>query len=108
MNLMDNAIKFTPPGGRITVTIGRKDPERAIISVSDTGEGIPAEILIRLFEPFYQASRMPGTHAKGLGLGLSIVKTLVELHGGTISVKSDVGKGSEFCIVTPAPKEGEE
>jgi signal transduction histidine kinase len=105
MNLVDNAIKFTPPGGKITVAIGRKDPECAMITVIDTGEGIPAEILIKLFEPFYQASRMPGTHAKGLGLGLSIVKTLVDLHGGTISVKSDVGKGSEFCILIPALKE---
>jgi signal transduction histidine kinase len=107
-NLLDNAIKFTAPGGKITVAIGRKDAEHATLSVTDTGEGIPAEILIRLFEPFYQASRMPGAHAKGLGLGLSIVKTLVELHGGTVSVKSDVGKGSEFCIVIPAPKQGEE
>jgi len=107
MNLVDNAIKFTPKGGKITVAVERKDPDRVKITVTDTGEGIPAGDLAKLFEPFYQASRQSGTHAKGLGLGLSIVKTLVELHGGTILVTSEVGKGSEFCILLPAIKQGE-
>jgi signal transduction histidine kinase len=106
-NLVDNAIKFTPKGGQITVELGRKDPERVMMTVADTGEGIPAEAIAKLFEPFYQASRQAGVHAKGLGLGLSIVKTLVELHGGTISVTSEVGKGSTFCILLPAIKQGE-
>jgi len=106
-NLVDNAIKFTPKGGKITVAVARKDPERVSITVTDTGDGIPPEDLAKLFEPFYQASRLAGTHAKGLGLGLSIVKTLVELHGGAISVKSEVGKGSEFCILLPAINHGE-
>jgi len=106
-NLVDNAIKFTPKGGKITVEVGRKDPGRVMITVADTGEGIPAEAIAKLFEPFYQVSRPAGAHAKGLGLGLSIVKTLVELHGGTISATSEVGKGSEFCILLPAIKQGE-
>jgi signal transduction histidine kinase len=107
-NLADNAIKFTPVGGKITVAITRNNPERVRITVKDTGEGIPADVITKLFRPFYQASRQPGTHAKGLGLGLSIVKTLVELHGGTISVTSEVGKGTEFCILVPMLKPVEE
>lgn len=101
-NLVDNAIKYTPPGGKVTVATTRHHPERVMITVADTGEGIPAEAMGKLFEPFYQASQQPGTRAKGLGLGLSIVKTLVELHGGNISVTSEVGKGSEFSILMPA------
>jgi signal transduction histidine kinase len=104
INLVDNAVKYTPVGGKVTVTITRRDPEQVLITVTDTGEGIPAEAVAKLFEPFYQASRQPGTRAKGLGLGLSIVKTLVELHGGTISVTSEVGKGSEFFVLMPAAK----
>lgn len=107
INLVDNAIKYTPAGGKVTVAIMRRDPECVMMTVADTGEGIPAEALAKLFEPFYQASRQPGTHAKGLGLGLSIVKTLVELHGGTVSVTSEVGRGSEFCILMPALKQGD-
>lgn len=107
-NLVDNAIKFTPAGGKITVAMRRRDSERVMITVTDTGEGVPAEAMAKLFEPFYQASLQPGTHAKGLGLGLSIVKTLVELHGGTISVTSGVGSGSEFCILLPVVKRSDE
>jgi signal transduction histidine kinase len=102
INLVDNAVKYTPPGGTVTVAVTRRDPEHVVIMIMDTGEGIPAEAMAKLFEPFYQASRQPASRAKGLGLGLSIVKTLVELHGGTISVTSEVGKGSEFCILMPA------
>jgi signal transduction histidine kinase len=101
-NMTDNAIKFTPVGGKITVAITRADPDRVMITVTDTGEGIPADVIPQLFQPFYQASRQPGAHAKGLGLGLSIAKTLVELHGGTISVTSEVGKGTQFCVLLPA------
>jgi signal transduction histidine kinase len=101
-NLTDNAIKFTPVGGKITVAIQRADPDDVMITVTDTGEGIPADVIPHLFQPFYQASRQPGVHAKGLGLGLSIAKTLVELHGGTISVTSEVGKGTQFCVLLPA------
>jgi signal transduction histidine kinase len=107
INLVDNAIKYTPSGGKITIAIARRDPERVMMTVTDTGGGIPAEAMAKLFEPFYQASQQPGTRGKGLGLGLSIVKTLVELHGGTVSVTSEVGKGSEFCILMPALKQGD-
>ena len=103
-NLIDNAIKFTPAGGKITITIERPEPERVMMTVSDTGEGIPENAMKNLFQPFYQASRETEARAKGLGLGLSIVKTLVELHGGTISVKSAVGRGTEFRILMPSLK----
>lgn len=104
-NLIDNAIKFTPAGGDITVTVKRFDTERVFLSVKDTGVGIPDDaIKHHLFEPFYQVKQLPGTHVKGLGLGLSIVKTLVELHDGAISVDSEVGRGTEFCIVMPTIK----
>jgi signal transduction histidine kinase len=104
INLVDNAVKYTPAGGKVSVAMTRRDSEHVLIAVTDTGEGIPAEDMARLFEPFYQASRQRGSRAKGLGLGLSIVKTLVELHGGTISVTSEVGKGSEFSVLMPALK----
>ena len=107
-NLVDNAVKFTPAGGKVTVAMRRRDREHVMMTITDTGEGIPAEAMAKLFEPFYQASRQPGSHAKGLGLGLSIVKTLVELHGGTISVTSEVGRGSEFCILMPTIKRTDE
>jgi signal transduction histidine kinase len=107
-NLLDNAIKFTPQGGKITVAFGRKEPDRIMITVTDTGEGIPVGVISKLFRPFYQVSRRPGAHATGLGLGLSIVKTLVELHGGTISVTSEVGKGTQFCILLPSPAPADE
>ena len=107
-NLVDNAVKFTPAGGKITVAVRHRDKETVMMTITDTGEGIPAEAMAKLFEPFYQASRQPGVHAKGLGLGLSIIKTLVELHGGKISVTSEVGKGTEFCILMPAIKKSDD
>ncbi len=100
INLVDNAIKHTPAGGSITVMVGREDPGRVFVTVTDTGEGIPPEYLDTLFEPFSRASRRKG-YEKGLGLGLSIVKYLIDLHGGTISVASEVGKGTAFRVVLP-------
>lgn len=101
INLVDNAIKHTPSGGSIAVTVGREDPGQVFVTIADTGEGIPREYLDTLFEPFSRAARRKG-YQKGLGLGLSIVKYLVDLHGGTISVASEVGKGTTFRVVLPA------
>jgi len=72
------------------------------LSISDTGPGIPQEAQANLFEPFYQAHRVPEIGTQGLGLGLSIVKQLVELHGGTISVESEPGEGATFHLRLPA------
>jgi signal transduction histidine kinase len=105
-NLVDNAIKFTPAGGQVAVSLARSYPNRAVLTVADSGVGIPAEAMDNLFEPFYQAPQGSAATAKGLGLGLSIVKSLVEGHGGTISVTSELGRGSEFRILLPVLADG--
>lgn len=97
-NLLSNAIKYTPKGGTVTVT-ARRDPEHAIVSVQDTGVGIPAEALGRIFAPFERVKNP--LKAPGIGLGLAITKTIVERHGGTISLSSEPGKGSCFTISLP-------
>jgi signal transduction histidine kinase/DNA-binding response OmpR family regulator len=112
-NLLQNAAKFTPPGGKIALTANivqspdDRDPE-LVIKVSDTGAGIAEELLPRLFELFAQAKESgQGRHA-GLGIGLALARRLVELHGGTLRARSDgLGKGSEFTIRIPAPARSE-
>jgi signal transduction histidine kinase len=99
-NLVDNALKHTDPGGNIRVILAHEEPDHIVVTVADTGTGIPQDYLDTLFEPFSLASRRAG-YQKGLGLGLSIVKYLVDLHSGTISVESEVGKGTEFRVVLP-------
>jgi two-component system phosphate regulon sensor histidine kinase PhoR len=99
-NLVDNAIKFTPQGGIITIDTRQQEPDKIVVSVTDTGEGIEPEDLDDLFKPFYQAKRTKA-HTQGLGLGLSIVKHLVEMHDGSITVTSEPGKGSQFRIELP-------
>jgi len=94
-NLLSNALKHTSPGGRITLTAEAGDAW-VRFRVSDTGEGIPAAFLSRVFEPFY---RVPGRQNEtGAGLGLAIVKEIVEAHGGTVGVESSEGKGSSFTF----------
>ena len=102
-NLVHNACKFTDPGGRITLA-AQVDSERglAAISVRDTGIGMEQPILERLFEPFSQADDSLERSRGGLGLGLALVKGIVELHGGTITAHSDgLGQGSEFTVLLP-------
>jgi PAS domain S-box-containing protein len=98
-NLLTNAIKFTPEGGAVIIRVirgkpGTTDEGYSIIEVDDTGPGIPQEHLDHIFEPFYQVEK----HAKGMGLGLSIIKEIIEMHGGRISVRSEVGKGTCFSV----------
>jgi len=101
LNLLSNAIKFTPPDGRIDVRLEHAD-ERARLVVSDTGQGVAADVLPHVFDPFRQAD---GTHTKqhgGLGLGLAIVRHLVALHGGTVRAESDgLGCGATFTVELP-------
>ena len=108
-NLLSNAIKFTPPGGQVRVTSERED-RFASITVADTGVGITAEFLPHVFDRFRQQD--PATTRKygGLGLGLSIVRHLVELHGGTVMATSDgEGKGATFTVRVPvAPARGDQ
>jgi PAS domain S-box-containing protein len=100
-NLLNNAAKFTERGGRITVTARREGPQ-VIVSVKDSGIGIQAEVLPRIFEIFSQVRIESAGASGGLGIGLSLVKGLVELHGGTIEAASEgPGHGSEFAVRLP-------
>mgnify|MGYP001301411883 CR=1 FL=1 len=99
-NLIDNAIKFNRPSGKVTVSL-KRGGGRDFISVEDTGEGISAEHLKRLFERFYRTDKARSREIGGTGLGLAIVKHLARLHGGEASVRSEVGKGSVFTIELP-------
>jgi PAS domain S-box-containing protein len=102
INLLNNAIKYTPDGGRITVSVAR-DGNWAVLRVKDTGSGIPAELLPKAFDLFVQGERSLARTEGGLGIGLTIVRKLVDLHGGTVSAGSDgPGKGSEFIVLLPA------
>src|SRR5262245_61369655 len=100
-NLLNNAAKYTEDGGRISLA-GRCEGNHAVVSVRDTGVGIPIEVLPRVFDLFAQADRTYHRAQGGLGIGLTLVRTLVELHGGTVSAKSEgVGRGSEFVVRLP-------
>jgi signal transduction histidine kinase len=97
-NLLDNAIKYTSSGGRVTVTVTR-EIDRAIVTMEDTGVGISAEHLPRIWERLYRAD--PSRSERGLGLGLSLVKAFVEAHGGTVDAASQPGSGSKFTVRLP-------
>jgi signal transduction histidine kinase len=99
LNLLSNAIKFTPEGGRIDVQAHPVEG-RVEVSVSDTGVGIAPEDQDAVFEEFRQVGASPGKQ-EGTGLGLTLCRKFVELHGGRISVKSQVGAGSTFTFVIP-------
>jgi two-component system phosphate regulon sensor histidine kinase PhoR len=103
-NLVDNAVKYCPSGSRVVVSAVRED-DRVRLVVSDTGPGIPAEHLPRLFERFYRVDAGRSRELGGTGLGLSIVKHMVEAMRGAVSVDSQVGKGSTFTVSLGAPKE---
>ncbi len=99
-NLISNAVKFTPEGGAIFIELARK-AQRIYIRIADTGIGIPKDRIGKIFEDFYQAEPSLTRRFDGLGIGLSIVKGLVESHNGTITVKSAEGKGSQFIVKLP-------
>lgn len=99
-NLLSNAFKFTPRGGRVELSVEAKDSDIRI-QVSDTGAGIPPDQLPRIFQKFYQADNQAKASAKGSGLGLAIAKEIVEAHGGSITAESTVGQGATFRIVLP-------
>ncbi len=102
VNLVGNAIKYTPAGGEVVVGVG-KDGNRARLTVSDNGPGIPAEDLPHIFERFYRAekSRTRSREGKGFGLGLSIAYWIVRNHGGQIDVSSREKGGTTFCVWLP-------
>jgi signal transduction histidine kinase len=100
-NLLSNALKFTPPGGEVEVRL-RCPGQRAVLTVSDTGPGIPPDVLPHVFERFRQADSSTTREHGGLGLGLAIVKHLVELHGGTVRAENGAGgRGARFTVELP-------
>ncbi|WP_312500906.1 sensor histidine kinase [Lacrimispora sp.] len=103
VNLIHNAIKFTPMDGEIKVTLST-DSDTVFVAVSDNGAGIAAEDRIHVFERFYKVDKARDRSLGGNGLGLSIVKKIAELHGGTASVDSEIGKGTAFTVRLPLPK----
>jgi signal transduction histidine kinase len=94
-NLIDNAVKYTPRGGRVDVAVD-VDGEWAVLRVTDTGPGIPVDELPRIWDRLFRGDTSRAE--RGLGLGLSLVKAIVEAHGGNVSVMSELGRGSTFEV----------
>lgn len=101
-NILSNAFKFTPAGGEIQLQIKRLAGNTCSIQIRDTGKGIPEEDLTKIFERFYRGREEDATTISGTGIGLSFVKELIELHGGTILAESDGSSGSVFTVVLPS------
>lgn len=102
VNLVDNAVKYTPRGGRVTFQAGQEDDRHLRITVRDTGHGIPRADVPRVTERFYRVEKARSREAGGTGLGLAIVKHLVQLHGGTLHIDSEYGKGTTIGFRLPA------
>jgi PAS domain S-box-containing protein len=102
MNLIGNAIKFTPQNGKVTVVLEKNGDDHVQVSIADTGPGILPEERNKIFSKFYQVANIEKLKPKGSGLGLAISKALVEMHGGKIWLESELGKGSTFYFTLPA------
>jgi len=100
VNLIDNAIKYNNPGGKVNINISRNEKQAKIV-VSDNGIGIPLHAQSRIFERFYRVDKSRSQQRGGTGLGLSIVKHIVDYHNGTISLRSELGHGTEITILLP-------
>jgi two-component system sensor histidine kinase SenX3 len=105
-NVLDNAVRYTGDGGSIVVAV-RKQGSEALVSIADTGEGIPTRDTERVFERFYRVDSARSRVTGGTGLGLSIVKHVAESHGGSVSLESELGVGSTFTIHLPLASGGE-
>ena len=106
-NLLSNAAKYTPPGGRIDVA-ARQEGSTFVLSVKDNGAGMPGELVAKVFEPFTQGETTIARSQGGLGIGLTLVRKLVELHGGTVNAQSSgLGQGSEFTVYLPLAASGQ-
>jgi signal transduction histidine kinase len=102
MNLIGNAVKFTPVNGEVKVAIEKLDSAWVRVSVADTGPGIPAEEAAKIFDKFYQVEQSNKQKTRGTGLGLAISRALVEMHGGKIWIEDGMDGGSVFCFTLPA------
>ena len=100
-NVLDNAIKYTPRGGDVNVELNQTENHKFELRVSDTGIGIPDNALDHIFDRFYRVDEARTREAGGSGLGLSIVKQIVDAHGGTITVNSEVGSGTVVSVFLP-------
>jgi two-component system phosphate regulon sensor histidine kinase PhoR len=100
-NLLNNSIRYTETGGTVKVCVAAQDENIAFI-IQDTGIGMPQDSLNHIFERFYRVDKSRSRAAGGSGLGLSIVKAIVESHKGTVKVESEVGKGSRFTVAIPS------
>jgi two-component system sensor histidine kinase BaeS len=100
LNLLDNAIRYTPPGGMVCVSLEARGMS-AYLRVADTGIGIAPDDVTHIFDRFYRADAARGRASGGAGLGLAIVRWCVEAHGGTIGVESQVGHGTTFTVTLP-------
>ena len=98
-NLLDNGIKYTPPGGRVDVSVSENEQRHVLISIKDTGVGISESELPRIFERFYRGDQ--SRSQTGVGLGLSLARAIARAHGGDISVTSAPGQGSTFIVSLP-------
>ncbi|MNT30429.1 Phosphate regulon sensor protein PhoR [compost metagenome] len=103
-NLVNNAVRYTPAGGDITVQFVRQADGTGRFSVVDTGPGIAPEHIPRLTERFYRLDRSRSRDTGGTGLGLAIVKHVLQRHGAQLQIRSTLGKGSEFVVVFPASR----
>jgi signal transduction histidine kinase len=102
VNLVGNAVKYTPAGGTVTVSAkAASDPPAVILRVSDTGVGIAAEDLPRLFEEFFRTETARQSRVHGTGLGLSLVKLIADAHHAQVAVESEVGRGTVFTVRLP-------
>ena len=100
-NLLDNAIRYTKDAGSVVASVSADD-EAVVLRVSDTGTGIPSKELGRVFERFYRVDRARSRETGGTGLGLAIVRHVAENHGGTVTVESELGRGSTFEVRLPS------
>jgi heavy metal sensor kinase len=107
INLLDNAIRYTPPGGKVSAEL-EAGPARVLIRISDTGAGIPPEAAPHVFERFYRADKARSRQDGGFGLGLAIVKWIAEAHNGTVELTRNAGPGTTFMVTLPqsAPESG--
>lgn len=107
LNLLSNAVKFTPPGGEVTLSASIDCVGALVIEVRDTGIGISAEDLPKVMEPFGQVDSALNRRNRGTGIGLSLVRTMSELHGGTVALDSELGIGTTATVRFPPERAGE-